>query len=218
METAKRRPRSLPWLALLLAVLLLTACGDNDTGSATAGGADGEQAVVSVDETDEHGTVSDGRCSGTTLEFENLQTGVTGTATTALAARDGDGPQHIIHVADFALTEDDISSWRPEIPEGQNVITFQFTVFVDENSSDAPPLEVGTSLEGGTQTLDTLTFLVRHFDPENDWNQVIEGDGVGGELTITAGGDPLCFEVDYRDQDKVVSGTVEAPVFRDRMF
>lgn len=218
MAKIHRRPRLLPCLGLLLIVAVLTACSDDDPSSADAGGTGGEQAVGSGDETDDQGPSSNGDCPGTALDFENLQTGVSGTATTALAARDGSGPQHIIHVADFAITEDDIPSWRPEIPEGQNVITIQFTVFVDEDSQDPPPLEVGTSLDGGTQTLDTLTFLVRHFDPDNDWNQVIEDEGVGGELTITAVGDPLCFEIDYRDQDKVVSGTVEASVFRDRMI
>lgn len=197
------------WLPIVVAALGLaglTACGDDADGGGATAAAVGERASQEAAE--------EGGCAGTALDFENLVTGVQGTAGTALATHDGRHAQYTAHVADFAITEEEIPSWRPEVPEGQNVITIQVTVFVDEDSPPPVPLEVGQTLQGGELLLDTHTFLVRHFDVDQDWSGVVMEDGVGGEMTVTSGGDLLCFEVDYQDAEKRVSGTVEAPVFR----
>lgn len=187
-------------LALVLSASVLVACGDD-------GDADGGAAAAA--------DPSNGACAGTDLEFENLVTGVRGTATTALATRDAQGSQYTAHVADFDLAEADVAGWRPEVPDGGNVITFQLTVFIDEDSPTPAAVEPGTTIGGGELRLDTLTFLVRHFDIDQDWSETVMADGVGGEMTITSVGDTFCFEVDYQDLEKRASGTVEAHVFRE---
>lgn len=201
-----RAPRHVRlWIALLAAIPLLVACGDDDGSSASGSGAGSD---------DEPATVSDGECVGTNLEFENLETGVSGTATAALAVADSARSQYTAHAADFEIGEDDLQSWRPEVPEGQNVVSIQVTVFVNEDSPPPAPLEVGATLENGL-TLDTHTFVVSHYRTDDAWQRTIDGDGVGGEMNVTAVGDILCFDIEFQDQEKRVVGTVEAPVFRE---
>jgi hypothetical protein len=200
------RSRTRVVLAALVAVVpALAACGD-DNGD---GGADGSVAAPAVEAAAQEEV--DGRCNGTDLSFANHDAEVSGTATTALARSSYDGGIYEAHVADFDLGEDDLRSWRPDVPEGGNVLTIQLTVFnADE---DPEPILPGAELDL-TSYFRELTFLVRHFTTDADWSEArdIGGETVG-TLTITGVGDTFCFEVDYRDQDKEVAGTVEAPVF-----
>lgn len=188
--------------AIAFAATALVACGgdddDSSNESATDGGAD---------------TNTSSDCAGTDLSFTNLETGASGTATAALAERIFDGGLYTVHAADFDIDEDDLKSWRPEVPDGNNVITIQLTVF---NASDPPqPVEAGRTLEATIEP-DVLTFVTRHFTADDDWSQADLGtEDLTRELSITAVGDTFCFEIDYADQEKEISGTVAAPVFRD---
>src|SRR5690606_29353963 len=127
MARTNQNPRLLTIFALFLSVSLVAACGDDDGGSASGGGGEPASAGEQVGG-------AEGDCAGTNLTFENLDTGVTGTATKALATRDSDtSPQYYTHAADFDITEGDLTGWRPDVPEGGNVITIQTTVFINED-------------------------------------------------------------------------------------
>ena len=210
------RHRTAALVGALTSLALVAGCGGDDDGG-------GDGAVVDVgvetaaDPDPDAGPAvggSDHDCAATELSFTNHAAGLNGTATTALARSTFDDGLFEVHVADFELTADDLRSWRPEVPEDGNVVTIQLTVF---NASDDPaPIEPGASLEL-TIDPDELTFLVRHFTADDDWSAA-ENIGVDsvGTLDVTAVGDVFCFDLDYRDQDKEVAGTVAATVFERR--
>lgn len=147
----------------------------------------------------------------TDLTFTNHDTGVPGIATTALADSGFEGGIYTAYTADFAIDVDDLRSWRPEVPDGNNVIAIQLTVFNAE--ADPAPRETGTTLPL-TNEPGELTFLVSHFTSDDD-RRTAEGigDTSDGALTVTGVGDSSCFEIGDHDPDKEVSGAVEARVF-----
>lgn len=225
IPTRSRRPsppRRSPVSAAALAAalgLLVAACGGDDgggdAGSAAAAGAGDEvvEAAADVDDASD-ASAGDHGCPATELAFTNTAAGLSGTATTALARSSFDGGLYEVHVADFDLTADDLRTWRPEVPDTGNVITIQLTVF---NATDDPaPIDAGASLELTTEP-DVLTYLVRHFTADDDWSSA-ENIGVDsvGTLAVTAVGEVFCFDLDYRDQDKEVAGSVAATVFEQR--
>lgn len=202
-ETRTRRIRIV--VSVIMALMLgVAGCGDD-------GAQDG--AEEPPPETAEGGGVDD-RCSGTDLEFTNHETGESGTATNALATSEADGAIYVSHAADFDITPDDLVSWRPEVPEGGNVLTVQLTSY--NVTEDLEPVQEGAELQWTTEPGE-LTYVVRHFTIDEDWSNVeVTGDEIdetGGELTVTSTGDTFCFEIDYQDPQKSISGTVEAPVF-----
>lgn len=198
----------LPFRSLLSAlafVLLLVVAGCGDDGAEASGSNDDSDGSSDTESTDD--------CEGTDLAFTNLETGVTGTATFALAESSADGALYTAHAADFDITEDDLKSWRPEVPDDGNVITVQLTVFFA--TEDPAPAEPGTLR--WTDEPDELTFGVRHFTADADWSHTFvvgDEDDLVKEMTITTVGDTFCFDIDFTDQEKQVTGTVEAPVFR----
>lgn len=191
-------PRTWRTLAALLAVATLAACGGDDDDVADSADT-GTESQQSTD------------CAATDVVFTNLETGTSGTATYAVAERVADGGLYTVYAADFDIGEDDLESWRPEVPDGNNAIAVQLTVY---NAESAPePLEPGTTLEA-TADPGVLTFVTRHFTAEEDWSEAdLLSDGTR-ELTVTAVGDQICFDIDYTDQQKEISGTIAAPVLR----
>lgn len=155
-------------------------------------------------------------CPDTELDFVNDDAGVTGVARAAVASRSADGAVYVTHVADFDISPDDVSTWRPSVPEGGNVITVQLTMFNAPGALD--PLEAPATLRWTSQPGE-LTFLVRHFTATADWSSVEvtgdEVDRVGGELSVTHVGDAFCFHIDDQDPHKTVSGTVRAAVIEE---
>lgn len=190
-------------LALALAV---TACGGgSDAPSSSQSDADVGEATPAAASSD------GGVCGGTELSFTNDDAGVSGTATSALAHIEQIAGNLTIHAADFEIEEDDLTSWRPEVPEGNNVITVTLTVFNRED--DAPEPAEGMTLEL-TSEMNVLTFLVRHFSHDEDWSETRFNDDTFGEMTLTAFDDEMvCFDIDFQDQEKSVSGRVEARRF-----
>lgn len=206
--TLRTGNRKLPAAGVVALFLLpIAACGDDDGAAATAA-ADSQDGVSAHAE--------DG-CVGTALEFTNFETGVSGTATSALATSGYDGAVYVAHAADFDLDADDLSTWRPEVPAGSNVITVQLTIF--NATEELEPVGAGATLRWTTEPGE-LTYALRHFTTDDDWSDVEVGpdevDEAGGELTVTGVGESFCFEIDHQDPQKAVSGTVDARVFEER--
>lgn len=214
--------------------LAVVACGgDDDSGAGGAEGGSGPDTVTGDDRApapgddlaetgSAEGAHDDGSadkvaavdCPVTSLMFDNEAAGLAGTATTALARSSFDGGLYEVHVADFDLTPDDVRSWRPEVPDGANVITVQLTVF--NASEDPAPIDAGTTLD---VTIDPgeLTYIVRHFTADEDWSTATNiGTETLGTMTVTEVGDVFCFDIDYHDQDKRIDGSVAAVVFERR--
>lgn len=196
-ESNVKSKTALGLLAAALAATALAACGgDDDDSTAPAGSESTENAAQ--------------ECAATDLTFTNLETGVSGTATTALAKQTESG-LYTAYVADFDIDEDDLQWWRPEVPADGNVISVNLTVF---NASEPPgPVEADITLEA-TSEFDVLTFVAAHYSDEDEWSHtdlLVDGPRT---MTVTAVGDTFCFEIDFVDQQKEFSGTVAAPVFR----
>ena len=191
-------------IAMALA-LVVTACGGGAGSSSSSDSSDVEDATEAAASSDAD------VCGGTELSFTNHETGVSGTATSALASIDSVAGNLMIHAADFEIEEGDLSSWRPDIPEGNNVITVTLTVFNPED--DAPEPEEGMTLELTTE-MNVVTFLLRHFSHDEDWSQTQFNDDTFGELTLTTFNDEMvCFDLDFQDDVKSASGRVEARRF-----
>lgn len=203
---SRRHPARSRLVVGLLALTLLAvgACGGggdgaDDDGSASGGegGARDEQPAV------------DGSCGETALDFTSTATGASGTATSAVAVTRNDGALYNVYVADYELTEADVTSFYPEVPDGANVVLVQFTVF--NASGPLDPIAAGTEVDWAVGVDDGLTFLVGHLTDDERFTEATN-DTTEGRVTVTGVGERLCLDIDYRDEDKEVSGTVAATV------
>jgi hypothetical protein len=147
-------------------------------------------------------------CADTDVTFEGGSSpaplDVVSTAAVSLA----DGAAYTVYLADFEIDPSQLTLFtKPEVPAGGRLVTLAATVFNPEGETS--PIEAGTELVHDLTDFDTLTFVVTEETPTE-----LFGNNTGGEgtMTITAVGDVLCAEVDYRDDEKSLAGVVESPV------
>ncbi|MGK2949929.1 MAG: hypothetical protein ACSLFP_15260 [Acidimicrobiales bacterium] len=185
--------------ATLGLALVLAGCGDD--------GGDGD-AGASGDPTDT--TVGDdtSTCAETDLTLTNRASGTSFDASSTAAVSLEGGAAFTAYAADFDLELDDISLFSsPEVPADGNLATIAVTVFNSEEELD--PLEAGQVVTHDTSEFGILTFVVTANAGEELYGNNLGGEG---ELTITAVGDRFCAEIDYRDDEKELTGTLSAPV------
>ena len=195
--------------ALLLAGLLvfslaLAACGGDDDGDADGGGdSPAENSTPAVASGEPSG--GGGDCAGTNLVLNNLTTGESVAVTSTAAVSLGGGAAYTAYAGDFDIDPADISMIaNPAVPADGNLVIVAVTIF---NATDAPePLEAGTTIEHTTD-FGVLTFVVTQQAGETMYGNGTNG---AGSLTVTSVGESFCFEVDYADGEKELSGTFEA--------
>ena len=195
-------------LAASAAVLLLTvaACGGDDDGGDDAAPTDAaDETTTSAGEAEPEVEAS---CAGTDITYENLSTGETVDVVSTGAFSLSNGSAYTVYLADYELTEDDFSITGAEVPDGSNLITLALTIFNSETTPEL--LEPGTEVTY-TEEFGELTFVVTQQQGTTAFGT---NTGAEGTLTITAVGDTFCAEVDYADDEKTLSGTVEAEVIR----
>ncbi len=181
-------------LAVVLCVLL-AACGGGDDG------ADGGESTTTA------AAGGSGSCPATDLAFTNLDTGETVELTSTAAVSLSDGAGYTAYAADFDVSPDDISlASAPVAPEGKNLVTLAVTVF--NAPEDPPPVEAGTQITY-TDEFGVLTFVVLHSTADETFG---DNAGATGIVSISSVGDRFCAEVDYRDDQKELSGTIAADV------
>lgn len=181
-------------------VLVLAGCGDDgDDGDARASG-DPTDTTAGDD-----GAAS---CADTDLTLTNRATGTTFDASSTAAVSLEGGAAYTAYAADFDLSLDDISLFsNPEVPADGNLATIAVTVFNAEE--ELAPLEAGQVVDHDTSEFGILTFVVTANAGEELYGNNLGGEG---ELTITAVGDRFCAEIDYRDDEKELTGALSAPV------
>jgi hypothetical protein len=191
---------------LVVLSFALVACGgdgDDDGGDTNGGG--GSESTATAASGDGGG--GGGDCAGTNLVFNNKTTGESVDITSTAAISLQGGAAYTAYAGDFDIDPESISLFsNPTVPADGNLIIVAITVF---NATEAPaPLEPGTAIEHTTD-FDVLTFVVTQTAGET-----LHGNGTNGagSLTVTGVGDSLCFEVDYADDEKELSGTFEGAV------
>jgi hypothetical protein len=201
----RRRLSALLLPALLVSSLALAACSDDDGDSAASDGAD-----TASTEAGESGD-GDGTCEGTDLEG----TIDTGDATVSFSGGDAvavsleDGVAYTVYLADFDLDPEAISSFsNPEVAEGDTMFTLAATVFNAPDPEALEPIAVGDEISY-VEEFGNLTIRVTAQTGEDLHGVNMEAEGT---LTVTAVGDTFCGTVDYRDEEKTLTGTFEAPV------
>lgn len=126
------------------------------------------------------------------------------TATHAAAASLEGGRAYTAYASDAEIDAEQITMFSGPSADGSGLVTISITRF---NAVDAPVIEPGT-VPVGAETGE-LTFVVLL-----DAGGSTMGNNMGatGEVEVTQVGDTLCFEIDYSDDEKSVSGTVSASV------
>ena len=200
---ATRRPTWGRVAALLVVAGLTAACGDDADDEASSGG-DGPAEVTSTAPADAGG----GDCAGTDLTVTDAATGAAVELTSTAAVSLEGGAAYTAYGADFELDAEEISLFAsPTVPADGTMATLAITVFNAEE--DLAPLEAGQVVRHDMSELGILTFVVT----VNQGEELLgNNSGGAGELTLTAVGDTLCVEVDYADEEKSLTGTLEAPV------
>lgn len=117
------------------------------------------------------------------------------------------GPAYTIFAGDFDVPPDGLATAGYEAGPGEHLAFVATTVY--NGTGAAADLEIGTPIEW-TDEFEVLTFAVV-LDEEGEQH----GTNIGatGTLTVTAlDEESICVDVDYRDDEKSVVGTIAADV------
>jgi hypothetical protein len=117
------------------------------------------------------------------------------------------GPAYTIFAGDFDVPADGLSVTGYEAGPGEHLAFVATTVY---NASGTPSeLEIGAPIEW-TDEFEVLTFAVI-LDEEGETH----GTNIGAAGTLTVTGldeESICVDVDYRDDEKSVVGTIAAEI------
>lgn len=196
--------------ALALAGLIATGCSDE--GDEAEAGDTGADVEAAAGDAGDGAGASSGECAGTELTVTNLATGETTSLADPFAHTMVDDTLYNIYATDYGLGSDDLDGYTPEPEGGQNAVIIAINAFGAGDGSELEPLQVGEEIEW-TSTGDgtTKALLVTLVTSEENYNQAASPHA-GGTVTITGVGGAVCGEIDYRDADKELTGTFEAPV------
>ena len=181
-----------------LGMLVGTACSSGSSTS-SAKPAAGSGATTT--------TRAAGDCKGTNATVTNAETGDAATFDHAAGVSLGDGAAYTVYLSDAAIDPGSISMVNtPKPTDGHHLATVALTVF---NAKDTPkPIEAGATITY-TPDFGVLTFRVTDQTGEQTYGQ---NQNAQGKVDVTAVGDKVCFDIDYSDDQKKLSGSVEAPV------
>ena len=140
------------------------------------------------------------------LELTNAETGTSTTLTEAVAISVANGAGYTVYAADYAFEEEVTYFFDPDVPTEGNLAFVSVTVFNAEGA--VPPLEEGQVVAAGAEAGEhALVFI--HSTAESEYGQ---SANPSGQATITQVGDRFCAEIDYRDDQKSLTGTVGAEI------
>lgn len=140
------------------------------------------------------------------LQLTNAETGASTTLTEAVAISVADGAGYTVYAADYDFEEEVTYFFDPEVPAEGNLAFISLTVFNAEG--EVPPLEEGQVVPAGTAAGEHVLVFV-HSTAEGEYGQ---SANPSGQATVTQVGDRFCAEIDYRDDQKSLTGTVGAEV------
>jgi hypothetical protein len=197
--------------ALVLVAVLLAACGDDEAASQaddpTSVGA--SEPVAPTDSSTAPSATAEPE-----LEPVDCVTDAVATFPNAgeIALQDGKavalgGPAYTIFAGDYDVPSDGIAIAGAEAGPGQHLAFVATTVF--NGDGDAEPLEIGAPIEW-TDEFEVLTFaVILDEEGETHGNNI----GAAGSLTVTGLDESsICVDVDYRDEEKSVVGTIAATI------
>lgn len=119
----------------------------------------------------------------------------------------GDGAAYTLYVGDYVIPTEDIEVSTVIPPDGSHLVALFVTAFNAEEPQ--PPIEPGTTVVWTDET-GVLTFSSIFYEGNTDWSASAEASG---ELTVLDVDDEsICVEVDYRDAERILVGTIAAPV------
>ncbi len=192
--------RTRPTLALLAtATLLLGACSDD--GGDDAGGAADDAATTTAPASDGGGT-----CAGTDLTYSGPGTEAFD-PTSTLAVEVMEDAAYTVYIGDEEIDPDSIGIVSsPEPSADGTLITLAVTTFNAEG--EPPTIELGEPI-AYTDEFGGLTFRIT-----SQAGETVNGSNMNasGDLTVTSLGDTFCAEIEYTDDEKSLSGTIEAPI------
>lgn len=207
-----RFPRAI--VALALALLVAAGCGDDrdaDTGlgdvlDGASGDVDGEDEGAGDEGVGGGGAGGGGDCGPTDVEITTPEGTIDVTSTAAVSLEDG--AAYTAYLADFELEPEAITMFSsPEVPVDAAMLTLSVTVFNAEEPVE--PIEAGTEVRYEGSNFGVLTFVVMVNHGDELYGTAIDAEGT---LTVTAVGECFGAEVDYADEEKTVTGTVNAAV------
>jgi len=192
----RRSARAAPLVgAIAAASLALVGC----TGSA-GGSTDADAAEADVS--------SDGGAACATAITATLPDGSAVELTESGAATFGDGVTYATFAADFTPDPDtNLLLEYPTVPDDGTIAYISTAVYNQE--TDYPALAAGDRI-AWTRDFDVLTFAVIVQSGTDQFTMSTDG---AGTLTVTeVSDDSICFDLDYTDAEKAVTGTVSADV------
>lgn len=176
-------------IALAAVVCLgLTACSGDGDGTPSAGASAGSLDCT----TQLTATYPD----GSSVDLDG------GTAAVQL----GDGTGYTVYATDYDLPTAGIGTATVRPPSGKHLASV-FLAPVDPEG--AQPITAGTEVEAGGEG--PLGFGVILYAGEDDFGTAA---AASGSITLTGlTSDRLCLDLDYRDDQKSLTGTIAADVF-----
>jgi hypothetical protein len=192
--------------ALVLLAALLAGCGDDEAGD--------EAGTTYVGEAEPVAPAASSTGPSATAEPVDCVTDAVATFPNAgeIALQDGKavalgGPAYTIFAGDFDVPSDGLAIAGAEAGPGQHLAFVATTVF--NGDGDNETLEIGVPIEW-TDEFEVLTFAVI-LDEEGETH----GNNLGATGTLTVTGldeSSICVDVDYRDEEKSVVGTIAADI------
>ena len=117
------------------------------------------------------------------------------------------GPAYTIFAGDFDVPSDGLAVGGYQAGPGEHLAFVATTVY--NGTGDSAELEIGTPIEW-TDDFEVLTFAIV-LDSEGETAGT--NTGAVGTLTVTGLDDEsICVDVDYRDDEKSVVGTISAQI------
>ena len=174
-------------------------------GTETGGGASTRTPAAAS--TTSAGGGGGGGCSGTNLVLTHPGSDGSVELTSTAAVSIENETAYIGAAGDFEMDPMELSgSSYPVIPSGGSLAMVAIAIINSTQGLPTEPLEAGTTLEF-TKDPDVLTFAVLSVSETTIFGNDTEGSGT---LTLTSVGNTLCFEIDYSDVEKELTGTFEA--------
>ena len=185
---------------MALALTTSTGCGSSDSSTSATSEAGPTTTTTTA-------ATESGNCSGTKATITDLETGETAELDNAGGVSLSGGAAYTVYLADSEINSDEISFVKtPEPVPGHHLVTVAITVFNAEGTPE--PITVGEKIEF-TPDFGVLTFRVIDDTVERSANSSAEAEG---DITMTSVGEKVCFTIDYTDDEKTLTGTVEASV------
>lgn len=142
----------------------------------------------------------------TELVLSNTTTGTTATLTESVAISVQEGAGYTVWAADFAFDETVTAWFDPAPPPEGNLAWISLTVF--NATGEVAALQVGDRIPADAPHGEHVLVVV-HRTSDGDYGQ---SEGAVGEAVLTQVDGRLCAQVDYRDAQKTLQGTVGVSV------